>query len=440
MLIKRTRTLIIAGLVVMLLAISLVQGIAHAESRGDDEVIVAVGEVVDDDLYAAADRVIIDGTVKGDLIVFAREVYVNGTVEGDLISFAQAVAVRGVVQDDARVAAQAFVVKRGGRIGDDINAAGYGITVEAGSNVGGNVWVAASQLVLAGQIAGDLAGGGESVQIAGNIGGNVEIAVADGEARPGFSLARFLPALPEGFQLPEVPYGLSVTPDARIAGRFAYATRIPITLPEGVVRGEVIHRPPETPVEEETKKTTEFGSLGWAVEQVQRLLRLLLVGLLVVWLANRWLRRASTALRARPFSSFGWGVLSPFALLIFVIVASLIILGVAVLLSYALGSTALLTLLLSVATGTVVVVYLMLLFYVGGLVTAYALGERILRARTIRPIWVMLLGIAIFWVLTLIPVVGIFIGIVFALFGLGAIWLAIRRVEGTEVQPSPASS
>jgi hypothetical protein len=188
------------------------------------------------------------------------------------------------------------------------------------------------------------------------------------------------------------------------------------------------------PVEEEAPQPAAFGSPAWVVDQVQRLLRLMLVGLLAVWLAGRGLHRTTAALWARPFSSLGWGILSPFAMLIFLIAAGLVILGVAVLLGYVLGSTALLTLLLSAATGTIVVIYLMLVLYIGALVTAFALSKRILGTRVVHPIWLMLLGIVILWVLTLIPVAGVFIGIVFALFGLGAIWLAVRRIGAAEAE------
>ncbi len=440
MFIKRAYPFLVIGLIVALTVIPLTSSNAHAESRGGEEVIVAAGEVVDDDLYAAADKIVIDGTIKGDLIAFGRVVLVNGTIEGDLISFAQAIAIRGTVQDDVRAAAQVLVLEDGGRIGDDANLAAYSVELQAESNVGGNVWAVASQMILAGQIAGDVVGGGESVHIAGSIDGNVDLGVADAEARPEFSLARFLPALPEGFRLPEIPYGLSFTQDAYVGGKFAYTSRSPVALPEGAVRGEVIHRQPEVPREAEPERAIEFGSTAWAIEQVQRLLRLLLVGLLTAWLAGSWLRRASAALRARPFSSLGWGVVSPFALLVFVIVAGLISLGIAILLSYVVGSTALLTLLLGSTAGTIVVLYLMLAFYFGGLITAYALSERILAARAKHPIWAMLLGTGILWVLTLIPVAGIFIGIVFALVGLGAIWLAVRGVGVAEAELAAAPS
>ena len=287
----------------------------------------------------------------------------------------------------------------------------------------------ASQVLLAGQVGGDVMGGGEGVQITGSVGGNVAVGVADADQMPGFSYAQFMPALPEGVRLPNVPRGLTITEDARIAVNLTYTSRAEIAVPAGSVSGEITHQAPETTETARGEEPVQFGSAAWAIHEVQRLLRLLLVGLVSVWLASGWLRRVAEALRARPLPSLGWGVVSPFALLAFFIVAAIVIVIIAALLSYIFGSMALIALLLSSAAGTIVVIYLMLALYVGGLVAAYALAGRILPGG--RPVWVMLIGAAILWLLTLIPVAGTIIGIVFALFGLGAIWLAVRRAQRT---------
>ncbi len=100
---------------------------------------------------------------------------------------------RSAVGDDARVAAQAFVVERGERIGDDIDAGAYGAALQEGSEVGGNVWLAAGPVKLARQIAGDLAGGVQNVHIVESIGGDVEPSVADSEAEPAQLLLGTLP-------------------------------------------------------------------------------------------------------------------------------------------------------------------------------------------------------------------------------------------------------
>jgi hypothetical protein len=426
------RTLAVVVILVALLGLVATSAV-QAERRGDDEVIVRSDEIVGDDMYAAGDKIVIDGTVKGDLIAFGGSITINGVVEGDLIGAAQVITIKGSVNDDVRAAAQAIVIKGGGTIGDDANIAGYSIEAEPESRIGGDLWVAASQVLLAGQVGGDVMGGGEGVQISGSVGGNVQVGVADADQMPGFSYAQFLPALPEGVRVPNVPRGLTITESARIAGNLTYRSRAEIAVPAGSVSGEITHQAPEMAETEKEEAPVTFGSGEWAIKEVQRLLRLILVGLVLVWLASGWLRRVAEALRARPLPSLGWGVVSPFALLAFFIVAAIVIIIVAALLRYVFGSMAMITLLLSSAAGTIVVIYLMLALYVGGLVAAYALGERILPGG--RPVWVMLMGAAILWLLTLIPVAGTIIGILFALFGLGAIWLAVRRKRSEPALP-----
>lgn len=73
------------------------------------------------------------------------------------------------------------------------------------------------------------------MHIAGRIGGDVELSVAGGTTEPSSPLARFLPPLPEGFhELPEIPYGLSITPDARVVvslPRVTDSTHVPPSHP-----------------------------------------------------------------------------------------------------------------------------------------------------------------------------------------------------------------
>jgi cytoskeletal protein CcmA (bactofilin family) len=434
---NRTYRILTAVLILVAMVGLTATGAAHAERRTGEEVVVAAGEVVADDLYVAASNIVIDGVVKGDVIAFGRSIVINGVVEGDLLGAAQVIGINGSVGDDARIAAQAIVIGPSGSIGDDANVAAYSFEAKPESRVGGDLWVAASQVLLAGDIVGDVLGGGEGVSIAGTVGGDVQVGVADSEPIPGFSYAQFMPALPDGFYLPNVSRGLTIAEGARIAGDLTYTSRSEVTVPGGAVGGSIVHQLPEVPRTEATAAPAEFGSGAWAIEQVQRLLRLLLVGLLLVWLAGGWLRRISEALRARPLPSLGWGVLSPFALLAFVVIAAVVIVIVAALLSYIFGSVALIALLLSSAAGTIVVIYLMLAFYIGALAAAYALGERILPGG--QSLWAMLIGAGILWLLTLIPIVGTIIGIVFALFGLGAIWLAVRRRGGEPALAQPAT-
>jgi cytoskeletal protein CcmA (bactofilin family) len=408
----------------------------HAESRSGDQVVIAADEVIPDDLYVTAGQIVVDGTVKGDLVAFGQSITVNGTVEGDVVAAGQVIVINGTVNDDVRIAGQALLLAKGGAVGDDVTGAGFSFEAQPGSTIGGNLWVGAAQALVAGDVAGDVAGGGQNLQIAGRVGGDVDLAVGDADGTTPIPYTQFMPALPGGLTMPEVPGGLSISEGATIGGKLTYTSKTEYNVPAGAVIGDITHKAPETTGKQaEEAPPAGFGTAPWLLDEVRRLLRLLVIGLLMVWLMPGWLNRISEALRSRPWASLGWGVLSPFVLAALVVIAVVVIVVIAALLSYIIGSATLITVLLGSLAGSVALAYLLIAFYVGVLVFGYALGELILRRGSSgtgpRPLWAMLLGTAIVWVLTLIPVLGTILGVLFALFGLGAIWLAVRR-KGTK--------
>lgn len=71
--------------------------------RGDDNVTIAAGETIDDDLIVATNRFVLDGDAALDVIVFARDVDLNGSVGGSVNAAAGTVTIRGDVDGSARV-------------------------------------------------------------------------------------------------------------------------------------------------------------------------------------------------------------------------------------------------------------------------------------------------------------------------------------------------
>jgi hypothetical protein len=74
------------GVFVSLMLASLWARAHAAEFRADKSVHVKSDEVIEGDLYAFGEHVLIEGTVKGDLIAAGRHVVVKGTVEGRRLS------------------------------------------------------------------------------------------------------------------------------------------------------------------------------------------------------------------------------------------------------------------------------------------------------------------------------------------------------------------
>ncbi len=87
---------------IALAAIPLVIGSLRITSR----IIVPEGDVVEEDLYAFGELVLIEGTIRGDLFAVAGELRVTGSVEGDVIALVGGpVEIAGEVDGAVRVAA-----------------------------------------------------------------------------------------------------------------------------------------------------------------------------------------------------------------------------------------------------------------------------------------------------------------------------------------------
>ena len=92
--IKPTAALLFALLVTVLTAMP----VLAAEIRfQENTVTIGSGEVVDDDLYAVGNSVIIDGVINGDVLTACETITVNGKVNGSIIAVASTVNVNGEV-------------------------------------------------------------------------------------------------------------------------------------------------------------------------------------------------------------------------------------------------------------------------------------------------------------------------------------------------------
>lgn len=117
-------------------------------------VIVQEGRVIEEDLFAGAARVVIDGTIQGDLTVATRSLVINGVVEGDVNGVAWSVDIAGEVGGSVRAVAWEMDVT--GSVGDDILTLARSLEVDG--TVGRDVLVAALSARNSGQVGGEIRG------------------------------------------------------------------------------------------------------------------------------------------------------------------------------------------------------------------------------------------------------------------------------------------
>lgn len=174
---RASRRVAVTGLLTALCAAAAAPGEALVVRQTDGVVVVAAEETLDDTLVAAAERIVIRGTVTGDVVAGGRQVEVHGTVRGNLVAWAQYVDVGGEVGGSLFATGQEVAVR--GSVRGGLYAFGQYVRVLEGGRVAGDVASASQTMVLRGMAGRDVRAGASDVEIDGVVRRNV-MAVADG--------------------------------------------------------------------------------------------------------------------------------------------------------------------------------------------------------------------------------------------------------------------
>jgi cytoskeletal protein CcmA (bactofilin family) len=191
---------------------------ASARLTQSDLVLVRADDVVTEDLYAAGNRITIEGRIEGDLIAAAfEEVLISGEVTGDVTVVAGRVTVTGTVGGSVRVAAG--LVQVGGAIAEDLAVASWETVVDPTGTIGRDLinWGRIGQ--VAGMVNRDLTGRFSRLALDGEVGGAVDINVGT----------------------------LAVGPGAEVDGDIAYRSTKEAEVNSSAIGGSVIQRTPLPP-------------------------------------------------------------------------------------------------------------------------------------------------------------------------------------------------
>jgi cytoskeletal protein CcmA (bactofilin family) len=426
-----TRRLLVLGGLALLLGLPL--GLLTAspaaqamETRSGDRVVIGSNEDINDDLYITANEIVVDGTVRGDLIAIGNSVRVNGAVRQDVMAAGRSVEIGGTVGHAARIAGQTLLLSNGARVDGDLLAAGYSLQNQPTSAVGGTLAYAGYQALLEGSVGGDLKGALNALELGGQVGKNVDVRV-DGQ---GGGVPPFVAITPAEVPVPTVQPGLTLSDSARVGGDLNYESSAEAQIsPDAQIGGQVN---PTVRTQQEEEATSPVVNVLLSI--LRSFLALLLVGLLLVWLAPRWIRRLATTVLERPLASLGWGVLAFIGFLA---------LGIAILLAtillalifgvLTLGGLVLLFIGLGVlAEVALVIIFLISTNYLAQIIVSFLAGVLVLEGvgagRGTGRVLPLVIGLVLYVILRAIPVLGFIVGLAVVLLGLGALshWVWTR--------------
>ncbi len=363
---------------------------------------VPAGEVIDNDVLARGTDVVIDGTINGDLLAIGSSVTVNGLVTGSLVTVGSTVTVNGQVDGSVYTVARTLKLGAPAHVANNVHFAGLLLDSQTGSQIGRDL-VAAS---VRGRVSSDIGRELKAVILLltfnGRIGGGLGVPGAGAtpssqvEAGGGLLFVGSSAGRPLAFAAPALAY-------AR--------------------------------VQEDQADESVAGIPEWIITRLGDLAALLLVGGLVIWLRPALIQSPAERLRRKPLPAAGFGLLaltlsvSAAAVVILLAVLLFVIgiwLGAVTLweLAFMLWGVGYPTLILAAA------LFALTVQYVSKSIVADMVGTLILKRVSPQTleyrILPLLLGLVLYVLLRSIPILGWAIEVIVTLFGLGAIWVALR--------------
>lgn len=380
---SRTAAALVVGLAFVFLS-ALPAGAAETESS--ELVIITESDVVTDDLYAVANRVIIRGEVDGDVVaIAAQDVRIEGVVTGSVTAIGSSVAVTGSIGGSLRVTAGSLAIS--GEVARDVVAVVGSLSTTSGSVIGGDVALWAWNGTVLGSVGGGLEGFQRRTELAGEILGDVEISARH----------------------------LSVVGDLHVGGDLGYRSKNEaVGLERAEVDGVVVQKEP-------TPLNIRLRALG-LVARVLAVMMLTAVALLIAWGWPDRTQRALDAFRNDPLRSFlrgGLVMFSPFlliglAILLFSLAPTNAALPLMIVLGPLIGASFGLVLLLGLGAGIPVVAWS---------------GNLLARKATIYG--AIVTGSALAGLIWLVPLVGWFVPLILLTGGLGA-WMGAFASPATD--------
>jgi hypothetical protein len=352
------------------------------------------------------------------------------------------VYINGTVTDDVRIAGSDLKLGPNAQVGDDLFAGGFGLGSDPGSAIASDVYVAGYQALLGGEITGDVNAAVAGLEISGHVVGDVtaEVSEPDPEFEQFSMFMRMNPYFPERLIGP----GLTIKEGAQIDGELTYTSPTTVEITEGAVGGPVVYQTPvpeeveapEVEVPEVPAGALTFAAIvgwfvRWIVGMVRNFVTLLIIGVLLLWLAPKWLKEAARHWKEKPVHCLGWGVaaLVAFCVAVPALFVVMIVLDILVGLVTLGGLVGPITAIIMVLESILMVGFWTVAVYVTKVVFCYLIGWLILKRPA--PGWVekamglipLLIGLAIFTLVRSIPVLGAFFSMLVTIFGLGALWL-----------------
>lgn len=447
---RRLSTLVILITLLWVVPTMIVQG---REVYSADICRIEADEYIVGTVFALCEELYVDGTIEGDLIAAAVRTTINGHVTGSLYAVGGQIDIQGQVSRDIHYGGAVLRYNppaapedtlRNVLTTQSVKAITLSSTFYDRTRIQGGVLNVGYQLIMRGEVDGEVSFWGSTLVVGGAVDGNMYAIVGDPNSESS-QLETLL--LPFNFDLSLLNPGLVVTETATITGLLSYRG------PElGQIEANLALEPNYEAPPTIVPTLDEPGSFTLYAQALGREFgTLLIIGAVMLFLANGWLQYPLQNLRSRPFASLAVGMLSfllsfPIVLIVLVLIATLLgflfvigFRGVVLAIALTMGA---------VNIGAASVFYFVAIFITRSLV-GIAIGRLTLRVVFGRydvdeHRWLqyaaLLIGVGMVALVISLPIIGIIMNALALFLGLGAVMIVVlAQIENLRSGATPVS-
>ena len=336
-------------------------------------VVLPAGEVVNKDYFATGNTVEISGTVNGDVYAFGGQVLVDGKVNGDLIAAGGMVNVSGDISQDARVGGGQVTIS--GKIGRNLTVGGGNVDITSSATIAGGVVAGGGNISLAAPVGKDVKIGAGNLTVSNLIAGDLDAAVGV----------------------------MRLTSKAQVGGNLTYWSNQKASIDKNAkISGKLTQKKPSEVAKPAPKKALGIITGIDLFTKIVSLVSTLVLGLLLIAFFPRYNRAVVYTLRRRPWVSLGIGFL---ALILTPIIFGLLLVTIV--------GMPIAFILLALYLISLYLVRIFIIFWAGT-----TIFER--TGRKLHEVWALIVGLVVYYIITLIPIIGGLVTFFVILFGLGA--------------------
>ena len=337
-------------------------------------------ETINQDYFTTGGTVVVSGTVNGDVYAAGGNILINGNVNGDVLAAGGNVTVTGTVSGNVRVVGGQLVVA--GTVGKNVSMAGGNVTIEDPAKIAGSLTAAGGAISILAPIGKGVTVGGNQVTIDTSIGGDVNAGVQK----------------------------LDVTSGSHIAGSLNYWSATRSTIANNVaVKGVMYHQVQMKPQEQQKAASAVFSGFGifWGLIS---LISSFIIGLLLLWLVPKYMDSLSDIVVKKLGTSLGIGILGLILTPVIFIFLLLTLIGIPLAIILLLG--------------------FIIFVLVNKIFISYTIGRKLLPAQKTLGLFI---GLVIYSVISIIPILGGIWDFVALCVGLGA-FMMMKKIVYTEAK------